>query len=52
LCSAARDEYTGTDVAIKKINAAFEHVTYTKRTVREVRLLRFLRHENVRMALA
>ena len=34
-------------VAIKKINNAFEHAVYTKRTLREIRLLRLLQHENV-----
>lgn len=44
---AARDELTHDDIAIKKIESAFEHVTYTKRTLRELRILRHLRHENV-----
>ncbi|KAJ1459111.1 kinase-like domain-containing protein [Pelagophyceae sp. CCMP2097] len=44
---AAHDELTGQAVAIKKISNAFEHVTYTKRTLREVRLLRLLQHENI-----
>lgn len=34
-------------VAIKKIHNAFEHAVYTKRTLREIRLLRLLSHENV-----
>lgn len=34
-------------VAIKKIEKAFEHKIFTKRTLRELRLLRLLRHENV-----
>jgi len=46
--SAAYDEESGDDVAIKKINNAFDHLTFAKRTLREIRLLRFLRHENVR----
>lgn len=44
---AARDEEAGTLVAIKKISNAFEHVVYTKRTLREIRLLRLLKHENI-----
>eukprot|EP00811_Abedinium_folium_P032104 NODE_5274_length_1788_cov_9.800120.p1 GENE.NODE_5274_length_1788_cov_9.800120~~NODE_5274_length_1788_cov_9.800120.p1 ORF type:complete len:420 (+),score=82.52 NODE_5274_length_1788_cov_9.800120:145-1404(+) len=44
---AAVDEITGEDVAIKKIVSAFEHITYTKRTLRELRILRHLTHENV-----
>ncbi len=34
-------------VAIKKIEKAFEHRIYTKRTLRELKLLRFLKHENI-----
>lgn len=35
------------DIAIKKIGNAFEHKIYTKRTLRELKLLRLLTHENV-----
>lgn len=34
-------------VAIKKIEKAFEQKTYAKRTLREIRILRLLNHENV-----
>ncbi|EAR83972.2 MAP kinase (macronuclear) [Tetrahymena thermophila SB210] len=34
-------------VAIKKIEKAFEHKIFTKRTLRELRLLRLLKHENI-----
>ena len=44
---AARDDKTGKMVAIKKIHKAFEHHTFTKCTLREVKLLRMLKHENV-----
>ena len=44
---AARDEKSNTVVAIKKIERAFEHQTFTKRTLRELKLLRSLRHENI-----
>mmetsp|Transcript_16941 Transcript_16941/g.39632 ORF Transcript_16941/g.39632 Transcript_16941/m.39632 type:complete len:479 (-) Transcript_16941:717-2153(-) len=44
---AARDEEVGALVAIKKISNAFEHQVYTKRTLREIRLLRLLKHENI-----
>ena len=44
---AAKDERTGAKVAIKKIGRAFEHSTYTRRTLREIRLLRLLKHENL-----
>jgi len=34
-------------VAIKKIENVFEHITFTKRTLRELRILRHLQHENI-----
>lgn len=34
-------------VAIKKIEKAFEHKVFTKRTLRELKMLRLLAHENV-----
>lgn len=34
-------------VAIKKIEKAFEHKVFTKRTLRELKILRLLKHENV-----
>ena len=46
VCSAL-DNVTGEKVAIKKINKAFEHLTDTKRTLREVKILRHFNHENV-----
>ena len=46
VCSAL-DNQTGEKVAIKKINKAFEHLTDTKRTLREVKILRHFNHENV-----
>lgn len=39
-------------VAIKKIEKAFEHKIFTKRTLRELRLLRLLKHENVNFKLS
>jgi len=44
---AAQDENTNEHIAIKKIENAFEHITFTKRTLRELRILRHLRHENI-----
>jgi serine/threonine protein kinase len=44
---AAKDEETQDQTAIKKIENAFEHVTFTKRSLRELRILRHLRHENL-----
>ena len=38
---------TGEKVAIKKINKAFEHLTDTKRTLREIKILLHFQHENV-----
>lgn len=50
---AAKDT-TGADpdaslVAIKKIEKAFEHSTFTKRTLRELKILRLLQHDNVKL---
>jgi len=44
---AAQDEERNEHIAIKKIENAFEHITFTKRTLRELRILRHLRHENL-----
>jgi serine/threonine protein kinase len=34
-------------VAIKKINKVFEHRVYAQRTLRELKIMRLLEHENV-----
>ena len=44
---AARDDVEDTVVAIKKMEKVFDHATFTKRTLRELILLRSLKHENV-----
>ena len=48
---AARDRTMGKKeeacVAIKKIEKAFEHKIFTKRTLRELKIMRLLNHENV-----
>jgi serine/threonine protein kinase len=44
---SARDTITGERVAVKKIEKAFEHSTFTKRTLRELKIMRLLSHENV-----
>lgn len=48
---AAKDhmstDINGKLVAIKKIEKAFEHKIFTKRTLRELKILRLLKHENV-----
>jgi serine/threonine protein kinase len=51
LCSSCRDTTTGRKVAVKKVADAFSDETDAKRTLREIKLLRFLNHENVRLAL-
>lgn len=45
--SAAVDQVKRKSVAIKKIEKAFDQRIYTKRTLRELKLLRLLTHENV-----
>ncbi|KAH7294015.1 hypothetical protein KP509_28G052800 [Ceratopteris richardii] len=46
VCSAI-DSYTGEKVAIKKINDVFEHVSDAIRILREIKILRFLRHPDI-----
>merc|ERR1719203_1491225 len=43
----AEDQEVGERVAVKKIEGMFEHMTITKRTLRELRILRHLQHENL-----
>lgn len=43
VCSAT-DNKTGEKVAIKKINNVFDHVSDATRILREIKLLRLLRH--------
>lgn len=45
--SSARDLETNQKVAIKKITNAFENAVDAKRTLREIKLLRHLNHENI-----
>ena len=44
---SAKDTKTNECIAIKKIEKAFEHSTYTKRTLRELKIMRLLEHENI-----
>jgi mitogen-activated protein kinase 1/3 len=44
---AVNDKLTGNKLAIKKVTNAFEDLIDAKRIVREIRLLKFLRHENI-----
>jgi len=46
VCSAD-DVETDEKVALKKIEGVFEHITIAKRTLRELRILRHLQHENL-----
>jgi hypothetical protein len=46
VCSALNSE-TGEEVAIKKIGNAFDNRIDAKRTLREIKLLRHMDHENV-----
>ena len=46
VCSAL-DTKTGQKVAIKKINNVFDHVSDATRILREIKLLRLLRHPGV-----
>ena len=46
-CSSAKDQLSGTSVAIKKIMKPFSTPVLSKRTYRELKLLKHLRHENV-----
>jgi len=46
MCSA-EDQQAGEQVTVKKVENIFEHITVAKRTLRELRILRLLQHENV-----
>jgi serine/threonine protein kinase len=46
VCSAQNNE-TGDYCAIKKIENVFEDISFSKRTLRELRILRQLKHENI-----
>jgi serine/threonine protein kinase len=48
VCSAI-DNFTGEKVAIKKINNVFEHVSDATRILREIKLLRLLKHPGVQL---
>jgi serine/threonine protein kinase len=47
LVCSAKDQLGGTAVAIKKIMKPFSTPVLSKRTYRELKLLKHLRHENV-----
>ena len=46
--SSAKDQLTQQPVAVKKIMKPFSTPVLSKRTYRELKLLKHLRHENVR----
>ncbi|XP_067883042.1 mitogen-activated protein kinase 7 isoform X2 [Heterodontus francisci] len=45
--SSARHRHTGQQVAIKKIPNAFDVVTNAKRTLRELKILKHFKHDNI-----
>jgi p38 MAP kinase len=47
ICSSAKDQLTGQNVAVKKIMKPFSTPVLSKRTYRELKLLKHLKHENV-----
>ena len=47
MSSSARDQLTNQNVAVKKIMKPFSTPVLAKRTYRELKLLKHLRHENV-----
>ena len=47
LCSSSLNSDTNEHVAIKKIANAFDNKVDAKRTLREIKLLRHMDHENV-----
>lgn len=47
LVVSAKDTKKDIDVAVKKMERTFEHVLFAKRTLRELKILRLLHHENV-----
>lgn len=50
ILSSAVDCRTGTKVAIKKLYRPFQSELFAKRAYRELRLLKHMKHENVRQA--
>lgn len=51
ICSSAKDNLTGQNVAVKKIMKPFSTPVLSKRTYRELKLLKHLKHENVRITV-
>ena len=51
-CSSAKDQLTGASVAIKKIMKPFSTPVLSKRTYRELKLLKHIQHENVSLCIS
>merc|ERR1712072_1010501 len=51
LVCSAQDLTTGKKVAIKKVPRAFDDIVDGKRILREIKLMKFCNHENVRPSL-
>lgn len=47
VCSSSYDVKTGLKVAVKKLSRPFQSIIHAKRTYRELRLLKHMKHENV-----
>lgn len=45
--SSAYDMSTGLKIAVKKLSRPFQSIIHAKRTYRELRLLKHMKHENV-----
>jgi len=52
ICSSAKDNLTGQNVAVKKIMKPFSTPVLSKRTYRELKLLKHLKHENVGFSIS
>ena len=47
-CSSAKDTRDDSEVVVKKLSGPFQTATHAKRTYREIKLLKHLKHDNVR----
>lgn len=46
-CSSSYDVKSGQKMAVKKLSRPFQSIIHAKRTYRELRLLKHMKHENV-----
>jgi serine/threonine protein kinase len=44
---SVKDTQTGEKLAVKKMEKTFDHTTLTKRTLRELKIMRLLSHDNI-----